>query len=100
MLTVYKVGEQDRRVVEEFQRKPVGHHSPELQRVLNVFRSEPLAGKYVLICTVPHREWRLAQLSGERGKPVKELDVVFTDLGEAERAVFQLRWKKFTGSEL
>jgi UDP-N-acetylmuramate-alanine ligase len=100
MLTVYKVGEQDRRVVEEFLRKPVGHHSPELQRVLNVFRSEPLAGKYVLICTVPHREWRLAQLSGERGKPVKELDVVFTDLGEAERAVFRLRWKKFTGSEL
>jgi hypothetical protein len=100
MLTVYKVGEHDRRVVAEFEQKPVGHHSPELQRVLNVFRSEALAGKYVLICTKPHREWTLAQLSGERGKPVTLLDVVFTSLDEAERAVFRLRWKKFTGSDL
>jgi UDP-N-acetylmuramate-alanine ligase len=100
MLTVYRVGEQDRRVVDEFLRQPVGHHSPELQRVLNVFRSEPLRGKYVLVCTVPHRQWRLARLSGERGKPVTLLDDVFTDLVEAEREVFRRRWKQHTGSDL
>ena len=100
MLTVYKVGEQDRRVVEEFLRQPVGHHSPELQRVLNVFRGGPLKGKHVLVCTKPHREWRLAQLSGERGEPVTLLDEVFTDLVEAERAVFRQRWKQYTGSDL
>ena len=100
MLTVYKVGEQDRRVIEEFMRQPVGHHSPELQRVLNVFRSEPLKGKHVLVCTKPHREWRLALLSGERGKPVRLLDQVFTDLVEAEREVFRRRWKQHTGSDL
>ena len=100
MLTVYKVGEQDRRVVEEFMRQPVGHHSPELQRVLNVFRSEPLKSKHVLVCTKPHREWRLALLSGERGKPVTLLDQVFTDLVEAEREVFRRRWKQHTGSDL
>lgn len=100
MLTVYRVGEHDRRVVDEFFRQPVGHHSPELQRVLNVFRSQPLRGKYVLVCTVPHREWRLARLSGERGKPVTLLDDVFTDLVEAEREVFRRRWKQHTGSDL
>ena len=100
MLTVYKVGEHDRHVVEEFLRQPVGHHSPELQRVLNVFRSGTLKGKYVLVCTKPYREWRLAQLSGERGKPVTLLAEVFTDLVEAEREVFRRRWKQYTESDL
>jgi hypothetical protein len=59
-----------------------------------------LPGKYVLICTKPHREWTLAQLSGERGKPVTVLDLVFTSIEEAEQEVFRRRWKKFTGSDL
>ena len=101
MLTVYKVGEQDRHVVEEFQKKPIGHHSPELQRVLNVFRGEPVQGKYVLICTKPHLEWTLGQLTGERGKPVKILkNQVFRNIEDAEREIFRRRWKKYTGSAL
>jgi len=101
MLTVYKVGEQDRQVVDEFEKTPIGHHSPGLQRVLNVFRGEATVGKYVLICTKRHREWVLGQLTGERGKPVKILrDKVFTSIEEAEREVFRRRWKKYTGSDL
>jgi hypothetical protein len=101
MLTVYKVGEQDRQVVAEFNKTPIGHHSPALQRVLNVFRGEATAGKYVLICTKPHKEWVLGQLSGERGKPVKILkSEVFTSIEEAEREIFRRRWKKYTGREL
>jgi hypothetical protein len=56
MYTVYKVSERDQEIFEEFRQKPIGHHSPALQRVLNVFRGEPTAGKYVLICTKPHKE--------------------------------------------
>jgi|SRR5262245_39897117 len=101
MLTVYKVGERDRPVVAEFKKTPIGHHSPDLQRVLNVFRGEPTAGKYVLICTKPHKQWVLGQLTGERGKPVKILkDQVFTSLEDAEQEVFRRRWKKHTGSDL
>jgi hypothetical protein len=101
MLTVYKVGSQDRHVVDEFQQKPIGHHSPELQRVLNVFRGEPTHDKYVLICTKPHKEWVLGQLPGERGKPVKILKgKVFTSVENAEQEVFRRRWKKHTGSDL
>ena len=101
MLTVYKVGKHDRPVVDEFQKEPIGHHSPALQRVLNVFRGEPMQDKYVLICTKPHKEWVLGQLTGERGKPVKILkDQVFTRIEDAEREVFRRRWKKYTGSDL
>jgi len=101
MLTVYKVGEQDRQAADEFEKTPIGHHSPGLQRVLNVFRGEATVGKYVLICTKRHREWVLGQLTGERGKPVKIFrDKVFTSIEEAEREVFRRRWKKYTGSDL
>jgi hypothetical protein len=101
MLTVYKVGEDDRPVVDEFWQAPIGHHSPALQRVLNVFRGGPVQDKYVLICTKPHKQWTLGQLTGERGKPVKMLkDQVFTNLEDAEREVFRRRWKMYTGSDL
>ena len=101
MHTVYKVGAQDQHLVEEFNAKPIGHHSPALQRVLNVFRGEPMQDKYVLICTKPHKEWTLGQLSGERGKPVKIFkNHVFTNVEDAEREIFRRRWKRYTGDSL
>ncbi len=101
MHTVYKVGAQDQHLVEEFNAKPIGHHSPALQRVLNVFRGEPTQDKYVLICTKPHKEWTLGQLSGERGKPVKIFkNQVFTNVEDAEREIFRRRWKRYTGDSL
>ena len=101
MHTVYKVGAQDQHLVEEFNAKPIGHHSPALQRVLNVFRGEPTQDKYVLICTKPHKEWTLGQLSGERGKPVRIFkNQVFTNVEDAEREIFRRRWKKYTGDRL
>ena len=84
----------------EFMRNPVGHHSPGLQRVLHVFRGEPLKDKYVLVTVKPHKEWQLARLSGERGKPLTRLDTFYACLKEAERDVFRLRWKDVTGQEL
>ena len=91
----------DRDVVGEFRQKPIGHHSPNLQRVLNALRSGPLAGKYVLVCTRPFREWVLARHPGERGRPVELLrEHTFTSKEEAEWAVFRLRWKQHTGEDL
>ena len=97
MHTVYKVGARDHHVVEEFNAKPIGHHSPALQRVLNVFRGGPTQDKYVLICTKPHKEWTLGQLTGERGKPVKIFrSQVFTNVEDAEREIFRRRWEQHT----
>jgi hypothetical protein len=84
----------------EFMDKPVGRHSAGLQRILNVFRGEPLAGKHVLVEVEPHARWRLARLTGVRGEPVPLLDEYFSDLLSAERAVFRLRWKEHTGQDL
>lgn len=85
----------------EFRFRPFGHHSPELQRLLHVLRSLPIPGKEALLSVVPNREWMLVTLTGEKDRPfVRYEDRRFTDLGEAEWAVFKLRWKRVFGSEL
>jgi len=85
----------------EFKKNPFGPHSAELQRILNRMRWEPLKGKFVLVCTKPHKEWILAELPGERGKPITMFhDQVFTSLADAEWVVFKRRWKRITGQEL
>jgi hypothetical protein len=98
----YKIDPQiDREWVDEFRKRPVGPHSPQLQRVLNTLRGGPLAGRYVLICTRPYREWVLARHPGKRGKPFEILDEHrFSSREEAEWTVFRLRWKKHTGQDL
>lgn len=86
--------------IEEFRRKPVGQHSPFLQRRLNQMRGEAIEGKYVLLCTIPHHEWVLAQLNG-RAKPITILrERVFSDMNEAEYAIFRLRWQRHFGKTI
>jgi hypothetical protein len=96
--SIYRVDPiRDLPFAEEFKNNPVGHHSPSLQRILHVFRGEPLKDKYVLVVTKPHREWQLARLSGERGKPLTLVDRFYSCLLEAEWDVFQRRWRDYTG---
>ncbi len=98
---MYRITAEDRQWIDEFRNRPVGPHSPGLQRVLNTLRGAPQQGKYVLVCTRPHREWVLGRLSGVRGGPVQLLrDHVFFSLAEAEWAVFRLRWKEHTGTDV
>ncbi len=98
---MYKVDPKDTHLAAEFKAKPIGHHSPGLQQVLNVFRGEAIAGKYVLVCTKPHEECMLGQLTGNRGDPVKlHHDRVFHSIEDAEWEVFKIRWRKYTGKDL
>lgn len=83
--------------IEEFRRKPVGQHSPFLQRRLNEMRGEPVEGKYVLLCTKPHREWVLAQMNGRKQPLTVHWNRVFHDLNEAEYEIFRLRWERHFG---
>ncbi len=99
--SIYKIDPvRDLPYAAEFMQVPVGHQSPGLQRVLHVFRGEPLRDKYVLVTTKPHQQWQLARLSGERGKPLTRLDTFYSCLLEAERDIFRRRWRDFTGQEL
>ncbi len=96
----YKLNPADRHLAEEFKATPIGHHSPELQRVMNLFRGQPQQDKYVLVCTKPHEEYVLAQLQG-RGRPLRiHHNRVFTSIEEAEWEVFKMRWEHFTGETL
>lgn len=86
--------------IEEFRRKPVGQHSPFLQRRLNQMRGEAIEGKYVLVCTVAHHEWVLAQLNG-RARPITiHWEHVFHDINEAEYEIFRLRWQRHFGKSV
>lgn len=85
-------------LVEEFQRWPRGPHSDELQKLLHRMRWSGVGQRHVLIVLEPGRRWMLAQLPGRRGAPIRTFpNQVFTDLAEAERAVFLMRWDALTG---
>lgn len=100
-MSLYKPSAADRQVVEEFRRNPVGHHSPALQRVLNALRGQDPAGKLVLVCTRPHREYVLAELPARRGQPLRiHHNRVFHSQAEAEWEVFRIRWEQATGEWL
>ena len=94
------LSDDDRRLVAEMKARPLGPHSPNLQRLLDAWRSAPAEGKPVLIVRRPNREWVLGEL-GPRGTPVRVFaNQVFTDLADAEWRVFKLRWQRHRGTIL
>ena len=85
----------------EFMGDPFGPHSAELQRILNVMRAAPVAGKHVILMSGPYRRWSVARLSGIRGEPAERIEgLCFDNPEDAERAVFRLRWEAHTGQPL
>jgi N,N-dimethylformamidase len=96
----YRPTPDDRLLIEEFKRNPIGHHSANLQCLLDQLRGAPMADKHCLVVIEPNREWQLAMTTGIRGKPVKLLKQRFTNLVDAEWHVFRLRWKSLTGETL
>ncbi|SFO87275.1 hypothetical protein K8Z49_16030 [Actinomadura madurae] len=80
-------------VIEEHRRRPVGKHSDDLERVLVYLRKNHLvmASKYILVCTRPHEEWRIAAITGEPDRPPRLLDDTFSDRFEAEHGLFLKR---------
>jgi branched-chain amino acid transport system permease protein len=99
-ITADRMEKPDRGVAEEFRRSPLGHHSPNLQRVLTLFRGADMPGKYVLVCTKPHQEWVLGRLPAGRGEPVELTDAVFDHIFDAEWEVFKRRWEHYFGERL
>lgn len=97
----YQITEDDRGYALEFLAKPMGYHSPGLQRVLNRMRGGHDAFKYVLIVLERYSMWQLARLPAGRGSKLEAIDGVFyTDLVQAERDIFKRRWKDLTGQDL
>ena len=91
----------DLALAKAYREKPAGPFSPDLLRLLNRLRWEPMNDKHVLVCLERHRRWVIGKLGVGRGAPVRLIeDKVFTTRQEAEWTVFKWRWKKLTGEEL
>ena len=98
-LTRYMIGREDRALIEQFRRKPVGPHPPALQRLLNRMRGADVEGKHVLLSLEPHKRWVVAELQG-RGKPPKSTGIEVDSLAAGEWEIFKLRWQRLTGDRL
>ena len=99
---VYKIEAQaDRQYIEEFRQKPVGAHSPGLQRLLNILRHDPSGWQVILVCRRPFAEWVLGRMPPDRADPIQIEDTpVFTSREEAEWEVFRRRWRAHTGEDI
>lgn len=99
-----------RRLIEEHAGNPVGIpgragkaavcHSPELARVLDMMRRQPLEGKYLILCRRQFEEYCIAVWSGVRGEPIRVLeDEVFSSDMDAEHAVFVRRLNELVAAD-
>jgi hypothetical protein len=92
---------EDRVYINEFREKPVGLHSPGLQRLLNLFRAERSIPHWVLVALKPHEAFVIAELPKARSEPIRlERGCLFTSIEEGEWAVFCRRWEFHTGEKL
>lgn len=80
-------------IIAEHRERPVGKHSDDLERVLIHLRKNhmEMGGKYIIVCTRPHEEWRLAVLSGVPGVPPSLTEEAFPDRFQAEHGLFLRR---------
>jgi hypothetical protein len=98
---MFRIDPSRRDLAAEFKAKPFGPHSGELQRVLNLMRSQPLPGRHALLTLVPHREWALIRLGEARSGRIELVEGVrYHSPEQAEWDVFKRRWQALTGETL
>ncbi len=85
-------------IAAEFNARPFGRHSPQLQALLERMRSTPIPGKAFLYMLEPHSRWALARMSTT--EPLR-LEVApehsFSSIEDAERDVFARRFAALRG---
>jgi len=81
-----------RKLIAEHKRDPVGIHSDALDRVLNYFRRPNLLDQFVVVCTRPFKQWRVARMTGVPGQaPVFVDERSYNSEAKAAHAVFLMR---------
>ncbi len=71
--------------------RPPIEHSKDLITVLDKFRRQPMAGKYITVCKRRHEDYRIGICPGVRGQPVKILKESFSSEEASEHAIFLKR---------
>jgi branched-chain amino acid transport system permease protein len=85
-------------LIEEHRRKPLGQHSENLERILQYFRRQPQAGKYVGVMVTPWSEYRIGVLPGVRGQVATILDdEAFSSEKELLHGIFLRRVRDLKG---
>ena len=100
---MYKIDpEKDLALAEEFRRNPIGHHSPNLQRILNILRHDLSGNQIILVTRIPFRDWVIGRMPPRRSDPIviDDRSIVYTTKEDAEWAVFCHRWEAATGHAL
>jgi hypothetical protein len=85
-------------LMDEYKLNPIGKHSEQLDVVLNYLRRhhEQMEGKYVILCTEPHKEWHIGEHPGVRGKHPKIFwEESFDSREAAEYGLFLKRLQKY-----
>ncbi|MER9663911.1 hypothetical protein [Mesorhizobium sp. M0159] len=86
-------------LVREFLAAPFGRHSAELRFILDVMRSQPVAGKWFTVMTKPYSEWRALRWSLDLPMRVAETAPGrFQSREDVERWVFKQRWGHLIGA--
>ena len=86
-------------LVAEHAAKPLGQHSDALERVLNYFRRQPTAGKYIIVAVRPWEQYKIGVLSGVRGRPAQVLDEeTYASEEEAMHGIFLRRVRELRGA--
>tara|TARA_B100000530_G_scaffold280336_1_gene193868 strand:- start:299 stop:616 length:318 start_codon:yes stop_codon:yes gene_type:complete len=103
-MSKYKIKNSDYEFALEFKKNLFEknfYHSPSLQRILNLFRSNINEKKYVLYKPSNKKIWYLANLPKTRGQKIKiNYKISFDNIYDAEWYVFKKRWKNHTGQNL
>jgi branched-chain amino acid transport system permease protein len=77
-----------KKVIAEHKRDPVGIHSDALGRVLNYFRRPNMLERYVIVCTRPFKQWRIARIGASGQGPVFADERGYNSEAKAAHAVF------------
>ena len=86
-------------LAEEYRQNPIGHHSPNLMRLLYQLRKiNEDQWRYVLVMHEPLKSWVIGKLWIGSRKPVAiDISVIYTSREDAEWAIFCIRWEHYSG---
>jgi len=89
---MYEIQPEDAELLKYFRTTTTRNRPLKLNRLLNRLRMGPLAGKQVIVCTVPYSEYAIGTMGQARGEPVALGQERYATLAEAQWALLKLRW--------
>ncbi len=85
----------------EFRQRPLGPHSPDLQRLLKVLRWDSVTDRFIVVQRVRGGPWSVARATGPKGQPIEFFDTgAYATSQDAWWEIFRRRWQRHTGVPL